>query len=331
MPSPHSRIGLVRVHVPEARQSSREIEEELCRQSPGAALPTGLLEHMFGLRERCVAAPGDLPSDLAARAGAAVLEDAGLPPEAIDLLVYTGITKDLDEPATANVVAAKLGVTAPVFDLMNACNGVLSALESADALIRLGSYRRVLVVTGEAPSRLTRWRVPDRGRLASAMASLTLGDMGAAVLVEASERPGILGSRFFANPAAWPSAVLRSPYATGRMHELEVDDAALTASFAGLREQTVKAAGELIGAVADCALFCVHQPSAAMTRILCSTTGIPEEAVIPTFAHHGNVATATIPLQLVLAQEQGRLREGDLVGIVGLASGTSVGVMALRW
>ncbi|MFE4362030.1 3-oxoacyl-ACP synthase III family protein [Kitasatospora sp. NPDC056800] len=321
----------MRVHVPEARQSSREIEEELCRQSPGAALPTGLLEHMFGLRERCVAAPGDLPSDLAARAGAAVLEDAGLPPEAIDLLVYTGITKDLDEPATANVVAAKLGVTAPVFDLMNACNGVLSALESADALIRLGSYRRVLVVTGEAPSRLTRWRVPDRGRLASAMASLTLGDMGAAVLVEASERPGILGSRFFANPAAWPSAVLRSPYATGRMHELEVDDAALTASFAGLREQTVKAAGELIGAVADCALFCVHQPSAAMTRILCSTTGIPEEAVIPTFAHHGNVATSTIPLQLVLAQEQGRLREGDLVGIVGLASGTSVGVMALRW
>ncbi|WP_371523089.1 3-oxoacyl-ACP synthase III family protein [Kitasatospora sp. NBC_01300] len=321
----------MRVHVPEARQSSREIEEELRRQSPGAALPAGLLEHMFGLRERCVAAPGDLPSDLAARAGAAVLEDAGLPPEAIDLLVYTGITKDLDEPATANVVAAKLGVTAPVFDLMNACNGVLSALESADALIRLGSYQRVLVVAGEASSRLTRWRVPDRGRLASAMASLTLGDMGAAVLVEASERPGILGSRFFANPAAWPSAVLRSPYATGRMHELEVDDAALTASFAGLREQTVKAAEELIGDVADCALFCVHQPSAAMTRILCSTTGIPEEAVIPTFPDYGNVATATIPLQLVLAQEQRRLREGDLVGIVGLASGTSVGVMALRW
>ncbi|MFD6890362.1 hypothetical protein [Streptomyces sp. NPDC059957] len=86
-----------------------------------------------------------------------------------------------------------------MFDLKNACNGVLNALEVADAFVRTGQYRRVLITSAEVSTRESRWSVTHPDEVLGALPSLSTGDMGSAVLVAASTRPGILGSRFFAN------------------------------------------------------------------------------------------------------------------------------------
>ncbi|MFD6418506.1 3-oxoacyl-ACP synthase III family protein [Streptomyces sp. NPDC060194] len=330
----HSALVHAAVHVPAGRQSAAEAEELFRRRNPGLGLPPGVLEHMYGLRQRTVAPPEDQPSDLAARAARTVLAESGTDARDVDLLLFAGILADYEEPATAHVVADKIGVAAPVMDLKNACNGVLNALEVADAFVRAGRYRRVLVTTGEVSTRESRWHEPvgDRAEALSALPSLSTGDMGSALLVEASARPGVLGARFFANSRGWPAATLPNAYADHRrLGRLRIDSARLAASFDGLPERIRAAVGELGVKAGDFDLVCVHQPSVPFTRLVCEWIGVDPDRVLATFPDHGNVATNTIPLQLATALREGRLRRGDLVGLFGFASGASAGVVVCEW
>jgi len=328
----HSAIAHAAVHVPTGRQTVAEAEDRFRADNPDVTMSRGVLHHMYGLRERTVAAREDQPSDLAARAARTLLDQHGTDPLDVDLLVYTGILADMEEPATAHVVADKLGVRAPVFDLKNACNGVLNGIEVADAFIRAGQYRRVLVVSAEVSTRESRRALEDPSDVLTALPSLSTGDMGSAVLVEARDRPGILGSRFFANSWGWEAATLPNPYANHRtLGHLRIDSAKLVASFDGMADRLGKAMVEIGVKPGDLDLACVHQPSVAFTRLACEWAGVTADQVLPTFADHGNVATNTIPLQLALALETGRLRRGDLVGLFGFASGASVGVVVCEW
>jgi 3-oxoacyl-[acyl-carrier-protein] synthase-3 len=223
-------------------------------------------------------------------------------------------------------------VRAPVFDLKNACNGVLNGLEVADAFIRAGQYRRILVTSAEVSTRETRRALDDPADVLTALPSLSTGDMGSAVLVEARDRPGILGSRFFANSWGWRAATLPNPYVNHRtLGHLRIDSAGLVASFDGMPERLAQAMTELGVKAGDLDFACVHQPSVAFTRLACEWAGLTAEQILPTFPQHGNVATNTIPLQLAMALETGRLRRGDLVGLFGFASGASLGVMVCEW
>nr|WP_237499982.1 3-oxoacyl-[acyl-carrier-protein] synthase III C-terminal domain-containing protein [Streptomyces sp. SID8379] len=239
----------------------------------------------------------------------------------------------MEEPATAHLVADKLGLRCPVFDLKNACNGVLNAIEVADAFIKAGQYRRVLITTAEVSTRESRWSVDAQDDVLTALPSLSTGDMGSALLMEASERPGVLGSRFFANSWGWPAATLPNPYARHRtLGHLHIDSAQLVASFEGLPQRLRSAVRDIgVPSVADLDLVCIHQPSVAFTKVACDWVGVDVDRVQPTFPTHGNVATNTIPLQLATALESGRLRRGDLVGLFGFASGASAGVVVCSW
>ena len=328
----HSAIAHAAVHIPAGRQSVAEAEDRFRAGSPGISLSSGVLKHMYGLVERTVAADADQPSDLAARAARTLLEQHGTDPLDIDLLLYAGILADMEEPATAHVVADKLGLRAPVLDLKNACNGVLNALEVADAFIRSGRYRRVLVTTAEVSTRESRWTVESQADVLTALPSLSTGDMGSAVLVEAADRPGILGSRFFANSWGWRAATLPNPYADHRrLGHLRIDSARLLESFEGMPERIEEALRDIGVKTGDMDLVCVHQPSVAFTEVACRWVGVEPDRVLATFPTHGNVATNTIPLQLVTALESGRLRRGDLVGMFGFASGASAGVVVCEW
>lgn len=334
----YSTIRRVAVHVPADRQTGTEIEDEVRSRNPGVRLVPGILRQMYGFEERRVAPPGTWPSDLAAAAGRRALQQAGVAADAVDLLIFASASEDVEEPATAHVVAHKLGVTAPVFDVQNACNGVLNALEIADALIRAGRYARVLVTTGERGSRLSALPVRDRRELALMLPVLTLGDLGAALLVEASDRPGILAATFCANSSSWPAATVANPYFTQAADApaagtltVRFDSAALAAAFPGLEAAAfdlLHAAGRKTG---DLDLVCVHQASVAFTRTILDTLGVSEDRAVPVFPAYGNTATAGLPLQLVEAAGRGRLRPGDLVALFGLASGASGGLVLLEW
>ncbi|WP_393087136.1 3-oxoacyl-ACP synthase III family protein [Streptomyces sp. LN704] len=328
----HSSIVHATVHIPEGRQSVAAVEDRFREGSPAVTLSRGVLQRMYGLAERTVAPDHDQPSDLAVHAARRLLADTDTDSADVDLLLYAGILADMEEPATAHVVADKLGLGCPVLDLKNACNGVLNALEVADAFIRGGRYRSVLVTTAEVSTRESRWEVDDPADILSALPSLSTGDMGSALLVEASGLPGILGSRFFANSWGWRAATLPNPYAQHRrLGHLRIDSQQLVDSFEGLPDKVRGALKEIGVESDDLDLVCVHQPSVPFTRVVCDWVGVDPARILATFPAHGNVATNTIPLQLATALENGRLRRGDLVGMFGFASGASAGVVVCRW
>ncbi|GAA3773043.1 ketoacyl-ACP synthase III [Streptomyces coacervatus] len=329
----HSTIRRVAVHAPAERQTGTEIEDEVRSRHPGLRLLPGLLRQMYGFEERRVAPADARPSDLAAAAARSLLDECGLGPDAVDLLVFASAGKDLEEPATAHVVADRLGVTAPAFDVQNACNGVLNALEIADAMIRAGRCRRVLIATGERGSMLSRLPARNRDELALLLPALTLGDLGAALLVEASERPGLIGVHFVANSAGWRAATVTNPYFTpgAPAMSLRFDSQALAASFTGMEKQAMGALREWGRKPDDLDVVCVHQPSRAFTRAILDATGIDPGRAVTTFPRYGNVATASLPLQLVEAAREGRLRPGALVALLGLASGASAGIAVMEW
>ncbi|WP_327739565.1 hypothetical protein OG749_42730 [Streptomyces nojiriensis] len=329
--NPYSRITHAAVHLPARRQQVAEIEQLLRRHSPALTFPAGLVQRTFGLRERAVADPGDLPSDLAARAAARLLHTARLVPADIDLLLFAAVSADVREPANAHIVAAKTGVTCPAFDIGNACNGVIDALQVADAFIRTGRHRRVLITCGETLTRLSRWHL-TRDQLRTGLTSLTGADLGAALLVEASPVPGITGSVFLANSAGWPAATLYDPHhAPDHPQGLHVDSEALLGSFVDLDVQAAQWLKEQHVDVRDLDLVCVHQPSVPFVDTFRTRMGIDKAQIIPTFPHTGNAAAATLPLQLAHAVGRNRLAPGDQVALFGLASGASGAVILLRW
>lgn len=332
MVSLYSRVRHVAVAVPEGRESGEEIEERLRARNPGLQVRSGLLRQMYGFEQRPVAPADVLPSDLAAEAGRRALDQAGLSASDVDLLIYAGIAEDMVEPAMSHIVAHKLGATAAVFDVQNACNGVLNAIQVADSLIRTGQYGRALVVAGDLGSRTSRWDVPSRRELALSLAGYTTGDMGAGVLMEADATPGVVGTYFTANSAGWSAATLVNPYwANGRDTVLRVDSDALFRSFAGMDTAAREALHSMGCKVDDLAVVCVHQASVPFTRAFCDTLGIPDDKLTLTFPRYGNVTTASLPLQLAEAVGKGRLRKNDLVALFGLASGASGGLVLIQW
>ncbi|MEU3710456.1 3-oxoacyl-ACP synthase III family protein [Streptomyces catenulae] len=328
----HSRIREVAVHLPERRESAEEIEDRLRAASPGIRVPSGLLRRLYGLEERLVAADDERASDLAAHAVDKALAQAGIAPEEVDLLLFAAVSADVQEPANAHVVAAKTGLTCPAFDLTNACNSVLNAIETADAFLRAGTYRRVLIACGEVGSRFSRWKLSGPAEVRTGIGALSGGDIGAAVLMEAAEEPGVLGGAFFSNSRGWPAATLFNPYQVrGEPLGLHIDSERLLGSFQSLRGPAGRWLEEQGRALKECDLVCVHQPSVPFVSTFCEWMDVPEHLIVPTFARTGNIAAATLPLQLVRAQEQGRLHPGAQVALFGLASGASAGIILLTW
>jgi 3-oxoacyl-[acyl-carrier-protein] synthase III len=359
-PRPVARIAGVAVHLPERTRDVAEAERELHRRNPKVAPRIPMVSRLTGVRRIHVADDDQQASDLAVAASRTVLDRAGLRADDVDLLLFASATQDMIEPATSHIVAAKLGVRAPVMDVKNACNSVLNGIEVAEALIGTGRYRRVLVACGEMPTRGVRWDVPDRSTYAMSAAGYTMSDAGAAVLVEATgartedgfeddlvaelaglvepvDRPsGILSSVFAAESQHWdvgmlPAGGTVNPRDPERTY-FEIDGSRLREAFVafgpGPVEQALAAAGVTID---DVALIAVHQVAVAYLADVHRALGVPADRTILTVAEHGNIASATLPLQLATALESGRLRRGDVVLLLGLAGGISMGAMVVRW
>ncbi len=332
-----ARIAAVTTHLPSSRITSAESERRVAASSSGFVPPRGIIERATGIRARHVMPDDWQASDLAAAAAEKLLADTGLSVADVDLLLFASASQDLVEPATSHIVAATLGATCPVFDIKNACNSVVNALQVAHALVQTGQHQRILVVTGESPSRGTRWQVRDLGQFAESFAGYTLSDAGAALLVEeCPDGEGIVAQGHHADSSAWrtgtmPGGGSRSPRDPEDTY-FHLDGAGLRAAFEAIGPETVNdvLADAGIG-WGDCDLAAVHQVTLPYLRGFTDRVGIPSSLLEVTVTEHGNCASATLPLQLERALQTGRIDRGSTVVLVGLAGGISVGTMVMRW
>ncbi len=322
---------------PSRRVDGAEVERIIRSHSPGVRLPDGVIALVSGVKERRYAGEGIYASDLAAEAGRAVLLRTGTPASAVDLLIFAAASQDLTEPATANIVQEKVGTHAAVFDLKNACNSFLNALQVAEAFIRSGMYRCVLVAAGEIPSRSINWQAENRREVQENFPGYTLGDAGAAALLTSAEPgsgSGIFYRAFHTASAHWGLATIPGG---GTMHPrgdehtyIRGDGAALKKAFAATGPQVLRDALRDTGlAYDDFAAILVHQVSMPYLREFLATAGIPREKVVVTLPQFGNMAAASLPVAYTLAQAEGRIRPGDRVVWIGLAAGISIGVMMM--
>jgi acyl-CoA:acyl-CoA alkyltransferase len=331
--STHTLVGITAVgaSLPDRVLTSAELQRRV-EAASGFGLPARLFEQLTGIGTRRIAADDEFASTFAVRAGRQALARAGLDPFDLDLLVFASASRDMVEPATAHIVAAELGGTGHAFDVTNACNSFLNGIDVARSLILAGRAHRALVVTGETPSRVMRWRLDRPEQARSAFAGFTFGDGGAAVVLEPVDRGGILDIDTETRSVHWTVGGILGG---GSRHPRSEEHTYFAGDGHALRGVFEKVGPAILSRVAartgfdwsDYARVLVHQVTRPYLDRFVEVTGVPPELLDITVGEFGNLASATLGLQLDRVTPG--LRRGDRVLLVGLGGGISV--MTMVW
>ena len=279
-----------------------------------------------GIRARHFAADGVFASDLAAVACRDAMVAAGVLPADIDLIIVATSTPDMVFPSTAALLQHKLGIAGcPVFDVQAVCSGFIYALTVADALIQSGTAHKALVVGAEVFSRILDFN--DR------TTCVLFGDGAGAVVLEASDQPGILATDIHADGKhsgilcvpghVSGGAILGDPL-------LKMDGQAVFKLAVGVLEDTARAVLAKAGKTADDVDWLI--PHQANIRIMQSTARklrLPMDKVVVTVDQHGNTSAASIPLALDHAVRQEQVKKGDTVMLEGVGGGFTWGAVLL--
>ena len=289
-----------------------------------------------GIRERHIVAPGVATSDLAAEAARRCLEKRGIAPTDVEVIIVATVTPDMMFPATACLVQNKIGAKgAWGFDLSAACSGFPYALQMGAKLIESGAQKKVMVIGADVMSSIIDYK--DRATC------VIFGDGAGAVLLEPCAE-GEIGMIDYLHEIDGSGAVslnmpgggsLHPPTAetvAKNMHVVHQDGHAVY-KFAVRKmaeaSETVLARNGVTGK--DLSLFIPHQ---ANKRIILSTAerlGLPLERVVINIDRFGNTTAATIPIAMQTALEENRLKKGDLVLLVSVGAGFTVGATLLQW
>ncbi|MEL6677472.1 MAG: beta-ketoacyl-ACP synthase III [Pseudomonadota bacterium] len=285
-----------------------------------------------GIERRHFAAEGQFTSDLAIRAAADALEDAGLTGADLDAIVLATATPDQTFPSTATRVQQAIGMTNGfAFDIQAVCAGFIYALGNANAMIRAEQAKRVLVIGAETFSRIMDWT--DR------RTCVLFGDGAGAVILEAQSGAGTAADR---------GVITTDLHSDGRFNDLLYVDGgpSSTQSVGVLRMEgqevfkhavsKLAASGEASMAKAgvtpdDVSLVVPHQANLRIIRKVAQKMGLPMEKVVVTVQDHGNTSAASIPLALSTAKAEGRVRKGDLLLMEAIGGGFAWGSALLRW
>ncbi len=279
-----------------------------------------------GIRARHFVADGVFASDMAAQACRQAMTAAKVEPADIDLIIVATSTPDMVFPSTAAILQHKLGIAGcPVFDVQAVCSGFIYALTIADAMIRTGSARRALVVGAEIFSRLLDFN--DR------TTCVLFGDGAGAVVLEASEVPGILATDIHADGKHVGILCVPGHVSGGQIlgdPMLKMDGQAVFKLAVGVLEETARASLAKAGrTAADIDWLIPHQ---ANIRIMAGTARklkLPMEKVVVTVDQHGNTSAASIPLALDHAVRQGQVKKGDTLLLEGVGGGFTWGSVLL--
>jgi 3-oxoacyl-[acyl-carrier-protein] synthase-3 len=287
-----------------------------------------------GIEARHFVDEGTDTSDLAVEAARAAMAAAAVSPDQLDMIVVASVTGDTPFPATAVWTQRKLGVKCPAFDVNAACAGFSYALATSTAFVEAGMADTILLVGAEVFSRILDFR--DR------TTCILFGDGAGAAIVQASDRPGILGTVLGADGEAadllmMPAGGTRHPASTetveARDHTIrmpkgrEVFKRAVTEMASACRELLEKSG---YGA-AEVDVLIPHQANARIMTSVAERLGIPEERSVLDVAEVGNTSAASIPIALARAWNAGRIEDGDLVLFTSFGAGLTWGATLVRW
>ncbi len=320
----YSRVTGTGSYLPPKRLSNVQLAAQLA--ADGVETSDEWIIARTGIKARHFAEP-DVPcSDLAVLAARHAIEAARLTPADIDLIIVATSTPDMVFPSTACIVQRKLGIVGcPAFDVQAVCSGFVYAMTLADSMIRTGAANKALVIGAEVFSRILDFK--DR------TTCVLFGDGAGAVVLEASDKPGILATELHADgrhadilctPGAISSGqVLGDPF-------LKMDGQAVFKLAVGVLEDVARSVLEKAGRTeADIDWLVPHQANIRIMHGTAKKLKLPLERVIVTVDEHGNTSAASIPLALDVAVRAGTIRPGDTVMLEGVGGGFTWGAVLL--
>jgi 3-oxoacyl-[acyl-carrier-protein] synthase-3 len=284
-----------------------------------------------GIRERRIAAPGELTSDLARKAATAALNDAGIDAQAIDLIIVGTSTPDQTFPASAVTVQAGLGINhGAAFDMQAVCSGFVYALATADSFLKSGNFKRALVIGAETFSRILDWS--DR------TTCVLFGDGAGAVVLEAQQQEsgserGILTTHLRSDGRHKNKLYVDGgPSSTQTVGHLRMEGRAVFKHAVSMITDVITDAFKATGTSAeDIDWFVPHQANKRIIDDSAKKLGIAPQKVVITVDKHGNTSAASIPLALDVARRDGRIKKGDLVLLEAMGGGFTWGSALVRW
>lgn len=282
-----------------------------------------------GIRQRHIASEGETTASLGEAAARRALEDAGLTPADIDLVVVATTTPDLVFPSTATLIQARLGMkNGAAFDIQAVCSGFVYALSVTDALLRTGQYRRALLIGAETMSRILNWE--DRATC------VLFGDGAGAWVLEAGEGKagdGVLGCylrsdgrlKDLLHTSGGPSSTQSSG------HLIMQGNAVFKHAVVNISEAmtTLMAKHGVSGDDVD--WFVPHQANQRILEAVAKRLGIMPGKVVSTVAEHGNTSAASVPLAFDVAVKDGRIQRGHLCLLEALGGGLTWGSALVRY
>ena len=284
-----------------------------------------------GIKQRHIAADDEYTCDLAEKAARNALQMAGLKPTDIDLVVVATTTADQVFPSTACLLQARLGIHGPAaFDVQAVCTGFVYALGVADKFIKTGAATRALVVGAETVSRIIDWS--DRNTC------VLFGDGAGAVIIEASDEPGIISTHLHADGAF--EQLLRVPTGISRGYEqLQQGTAYMEMRGNEVFKMAVTTLGRIVDETleangmkkSDVDWLIPHQANIRIINATAKKLQTPMERVVVTVAEHGNTSAASVPLALDVAVRDGRIQRGETLLMEAFGGGFTWGSVLARF
>ncbi|HEV2972103.1 MAG TPA: 3-oxoacyl-ACP synthase III [Pirellulales bacterium] len=344
----HVCLESIGYSLPEEIVTSEQIESWLAPLYTRLRLSPGRLELMTGIRERRFWPRGMLPSEKSVESGERALAAAEIDRAEVGALIHASVCRDYLEPATACSVHHRLGLPSDclVYDVSNACLGILNGIVQVANMIELGQIRAGLVVGTEGSRQLVETTIEQlnsdvslsRADLKRAIASLTIGSGSAAVLLTHSEysrtQNRILGA--VARTATEHHALChsgRDESVAGDMRPLMDTDSER------LMEEGIRAGAETFAAFLNEAgwsvgdvdkTFC-HQVGTAHRKLMLAALGLDPRIDFPTVETLGNTGSVALPLAMALGIEQGHLKQNDRVALLGIGSGINALMLGMQW
>lgn len=318
----YSRITGTGSVLPRQRLTNADLAERLARD--GVQTSDEWIVERTGIRARHFAEPTEATSDLAAAAARHALEAAGRRADEIDLIIVATSTPDMVFPSTACIVQRKLGCPGgAALDVQAVCTGFVYALAMADSMIRTGMASKALVIGAEIFSRILDFK--DR------TTCVLFGDGAGAVVLEASDRPGILASELHADGRHVDILCVPGGVAGGAVTGdpfVRMDGQAVFKLAVGVLDSVSRSVLAKAGRSADSVHAVIpHQANIRIMQSAVKRLGLPADRLVATVAEHGNTSAASIPLALDSAVRSGRIGPGQSVLLQGVGGGFTWGAV----